>query len=174
MTLPSALRQGINASDWNMYPAERLIPESDAPCTRTSPDEGFSKPAATLSSVDLPQPVGPTTDTNSPSAIESETSFTAVYDPRAPAKVHVIRSSSTAAITLPVLRVGLPDERIVECRAEVDLARGHHRRLELRQDLVDVLGRLQRHLAVLGVADHVLEQALLVERRVAGLELGGH
>ena len=31
-----------------------------------------------LSSVDLPQPVGPTTDTNSPAAMVSEVSATAV------------------------------------------------------------------------------------------------
>ena len=34
----------------------------------TLPDDGASSPAATLSSVDLPQPVGPTTETNSPGA----------------------------------------------------------------------------------------------------------
>jgi hypothetical protein len=45
---------------------------------RVTPEEGLSRPAATLRSVDLPQPVGPTTETNSPAAIERSTSFTAV------------------------------------------------------------------------------------------------
>src|SRR2546421_201509 len=58
------------------------MPASGSPKTRTSPAVGRSNPAATLRSVDLPHPVGPTTETNSPSAIASETSFTAVYEPR--------------------------------------------------------------------------------------------
>jgi hypothetical protein len=41
------------------------------------PDEGETRPAATLSNVDLPQPVGPTMATNSPSATESEARSTA-------------------------------------------------------------------------------------------------
>ena len=35
------------------------------------PADGCSSPTATFSSVDLPQPVGPTTDTNSPGAMRS-------------------------------------------------------------------------------------------------------
>ncbi|XQU70275.1 hypothetical protein OJJOAM_003006 [Cupriavidus sp. H18C1] len=54
------------------------MPVSGSPNTRTSPDDGASRPAPTLSKVDLPQPVGPTTETNSPGAIASETSLTAV------------------------------------------------------------------------------------------------
>ena len=48
------------------------------PNTDTLPCEGASRPAAMLSSVDLPQPVGPTTDTNSPAATVSEALATAV------------------------------------------------------------------------------------------------
>ena len=43
-----------------------------------APVLGLISPAATLSSVVLPQPVGPTIDTNSPSAISSEARSTAV------------------------------------------------------------------------------------------------
>ena len=42
------------------------------------PADGASSPAATFSSVDLPQPVGPTIATNSPSATDSEARSTAV------------------------------------------------------------------------------------------------
>ena len=49
-----------------------------APNTRTLPEDGINTPAPTLTSVDLPQPVGPTTDTNSPGAIASVVSATAV------------------------------------------------------------------------------------------------
>src|SRR6478672_11925203 len=150
------------------------MPARGFPSTRSSPELGLSSPAATLSRVDLPQPVGPTTETNSPSAMARVTSFTAVYEPLAPAKVQVMRSNSTAAVTSLVFRVRLFHEGIVEGRVHLDLPRGHHRGLELRQDLVYVLGRLQRHLPAFREADHVLEQPLLVERRVARLVLGGH
>ncbi len=43
-----------------------------------APDDGAISPAATLSSVDLPQPVGPTMATNSPSATLSVARSTAV------------------------------------------------------------------------------------------------
>src|SRR3954468_2487857 len=79
------------------------MPESGSLKTRNAPAEGRNKPAATLSSVDLPQPVGPTTETNSPSPTASVTSFTAVYAPAPPpraAKVQVIRSNSIAAMAL--------------------------------------------------------------------------
>ena len=45
---------------------------------RVAPAEGCSSPAATLSSVDFPQPVGPTTETNSPGATRSVVSRMAV------------------------------------------------------------------------------------------------
>src|SRR5260221_4069735 len=55
------------------------MPASRVPKTVTAPAEGWSKPAATLSSVVLPHPVGPTTETNSPSPTRSVVSRTAVY-----------------------------------------------------------------------------------------------
>ena len=73
-----ALRQGISASVWNMYPARRLMPASGCPKTLTLPADGCSRPAAMFSSVDLPQPVGPTTETNSPARMCSVVSATAV------------------------------------------------------------------------------------------------
>ena len=54
------------------------MPVSGSPNTLTVPDDGCSKPAPTFSSVDLPQPVGPTTETNSPGAMRRVVSFTAV------------------------------------------------------------------------------------------------
>src|SRR6185437_12976884 len=125
------------------------MPASGSPSTRSVPEEGRSSPAATLSSVDFPQPVGPTTETNSPSPIASVTSRTAVYaaaGPR-PAKVQVMLSKETAAgmAPLPVFRVGLLHKGVVERPVQVHLAGLHHRRLELVEHLVDVLGRLERH-----------------------------
>ena len=54
------------------------MPASGSPNTSTVPLLGASRPAATLSSVLLPQPVGPTTETNSPAPTASVTSRTAV------------------------------------------------------------------------------------------------
>src|SRR5712691_9517194 len=55
------------------------MPASRVPWTVTAPAEGWSNPAATLSSVVLPHPVGPTTETNSPSPTSNVVSRTAVY-----------------------------------------------------------------------------------------------
>ncbi|MNI81321.1 hypothetical protein D3C73_1379240 [compost metagenome] len=54
------------------------MPDKGWPKTFTCPLDGASKPAPTLSKVDLPQPVGPTTDTNSPGAMARLVSLTAV------------------------------------------------------------------------------------------------
>src|SRR5687768_3931412 len=48
-----------------------LGPSIAWPSTRTFPRSGFSKPVRISSSVDLPQPEGPTIATNSPSRIFS-------------------------------------------------------------------------------------------------------
>src|SRR5205807_10636993 len=47
--------------------------------TRTAPEVGGSRPATTLSSVDLPQPLGPTIATNAPAGTDSEISSIARY-----------------------------------------------------------------------------------------------
>src|SRR5258706_15810236 len=106
------------------------MPACGSPNTRSRPPDGLSNPATTLTSVDLPHPVGPTTRTNSPSPIASERSFTAVYGaaPACDAMVTATRTNSTAApMALFVFRVGLPNEGIAERGGEVDLSRGHHR-----------------------------------------------
>jgi len=54
------------------------MPVSSSPKTLILPEDGCSSPAPTLSKVDLPQPVGPTTETNSPGAMASVVSATAV------------------------------------------------------------------------------------------------
>ncbi len=55
-----------------------VIPETGRPCTRTWPAETVSSPATRVSVVDLPQPVGPTTAQNSPSATDMSRSRRAV------------------------------------------------------------------------------------------------
>src|SRR5450756_1739306 len=55
-------------------------PVTELPITRTSPAEGLARPVIRFSVVDLPQPVGPTTATNSPRATVILKSRRAVMD----------------------------------------------------------------------------------------------
>src|SRR5258706_6037729 len=61
------------------------------------PEEGAISPAATLSRVDLPQPVGPTIATNSPAATASEASSTAAYVPPAASRNLTLTCESETA-----------------------------------------------------------------------------
>src|SRR5439155_18375248 len=67
-TLSITLRQGNSASVWNAKPMPGWMPWTGAPITRTCPADGAARPVTRFSVVDLPQPVGPTTATNSPRA----------------------------------------------------------------------------------------------------------
>src|SRR5215217_5170872 len=69
----------------------------------TLPVEGLSSPAATLSSVDFPQPVGPTIATNSPGKTRSSIPRTAVYVPPFTAKVIAKSRSATAVVSIVTL-----------------------------------------------------------------------
>jgi hypothetical protein len=60
------VRHGINRSFCGMYPNRPSSLSIGFPSTRTAPVEGSIKPARMLKSVDLPQPEGPTIETNSP------------------------------------------------------------------------------------------------------------
>ena len=62
----STVRQGKSSSFCNIYPKEFSFP-GGFPCTRMLPAVGESSPAASESTVVLPQPEGPITATNSPS-----------------------------------------------------------------------------------------------------------
>src|SRR5271155_1545338 len=60
-TLSSVVRHGSNNGFWNMNPVRR-----PAYGRVIWPPEGFTSRAIALSKVDLPQPLGPRSDTNSP------------------------------------------------------------------------------------------------------------
>ena len=78
MTLDSTVRQGKTASCWKTKPTSVPMPRTGSPPTRTSPSVGSSRPLTRVSVVDLPQPVGPTTATNSPRPTVRSSSRTAV------------------------------------------------------------------------------------------------
>src|SRR6266581_1632083 len=58
-TFPIAVRQGNSAYSWNTTPRSADAPFTCVPSTRTRPAVGCTKPAIIPSSVDLPQPDGP-------------------------------------------------------------------------------------------------------------------
>ncbi len=59
------------------------MPAISCPLNRTVPDVGFSKPVSTLTSVVLPAPFGPTIDSSSPRATDSDTPSSATKLPYA-------------------------------------------------------------------------------------------
>src|SRR5436190_4351750 len=69
-TFSSALSHGRSAApaSWKNMTRSLPAPRTGTPSNSTSPPEARSKPARILSSVDLPQPEGPTRQTNSPGA----------------------------------------------------------------------------------------------------------
>src|SRR5213594_4100134 len=77
-TLRWAVRHGNSwAKSWNTTPRSKPRPVTGLPPISTSPFVGWRNPATMLSSVVLPQPLRPTTHTNSDSAISMVTSRSA-------------------------------------------------------------------------------------------------
>ncbi|CFP57268.1 Uncharacterised protein [Bordetella pertussis] len=81
-TLSSTFCQGSRVACWNTMPTSRRGPSMACPRSSATPAEGLSRPAATLSRVDLPQPEGPSMDRNSPSATVVLNPSSAVVGPR--------------------------------------------------------------------------------------------
>jgi hypothetical protein len=66
-TLLMMFRHGSSSAFWNTMPTSPWGSVTLLPSTWISPDVGARRPEISLSSVDLPQPDGPTTTKNSPS-----------------------------------------------------------------------------------------------------------
>src|SRR5215207_3391786 len=67
------MSQGNRAGSWNMTRRCWPGPVTRCPSARTSPLSGLVRPAMMSRSVDLPQPLGPRRQTNSPSDTLSDT-----------------------------------------------------------------------------------------------------
>src|SRR5882672_10105401 len=67
------------------------------PPIRTQPESGASRPATTRSSVDLPQPDGPSSTTNSPSRAVSERQSTATLSPKRLVTPSIVNSDASGA-----------------------------------------------------------------------------
>src|SRR5262249_7889114 len=77
-TLARTVIHGNNRYCWNMTPRCGLGPSTISPPRLISPVVGRSIPAIMLSSVDFPQPLGPTRATNSPTPTLNDTSCNAM------------------------------------------------------------------------------------------------
>ena len=78
---------GKMCTSWNARAIPRLasstgpMPAMSSPLKRTTPAVGFRSPVSTFTRVVLPAPLGPTIDTSSPSAIDSDTPSSATNSP---------------------------------------------------------------------------------------------
>ena len=80
------VRHGKIAISWNTTPRSRPGPRTSLPSQVMVPSLGLMKPAMALSSVVLPQPLGPTSVTNSPAQIVMSTRPVACTGPSAVSK----------------------------------------------------------------------------------------
>ena len=80
----SVLRQGSRFGAWKAMPAILSGPATLAPPTAMVPAWGNCSPVTSFIKVDLPQPDGPTTAANSPSAMERVSLSTAMTPPCPP------------------------------------------------------------------------------------------
>src|SRR6185369_7610056 len=73
--------QGNKAYCWNTTPRSSPGPVTGRPSSSASPEVGRLSPPSRSSSVDLPQPLGPTSTKNCPLWISKVTSDSAVTSP---------------------------------------------------------------------------------------------
>src|SRR6185295_4166997 len=99
--LRSRSSQGKSDGCWKMNIPVRRGSRTGSPSTRTSPRSGRSKPASTPRSVDLPQPDGPITATNSPSATSKLRSSSTCTGPPRVSKVFEIDRTSILGLIAP-------------------------------------------------------------------------
>src|SRR5437667_5210847 len=90
-----------------------LTPRTNWPSNRTSPPSGGSRPAMMLKSVDFPQPMNPTTETNSPRSTASVTFSSTQRSARATRNVFETDDTSrNATLCSPQSRLGQPHQAV--------------------------------------------------------------
>src|SRR5438105_2940923 len=75
--LPLTVSHGNRLGSWNINPRSALGSEMGLEPTSSSPEVGESRPAMRRRRVDLPQPLGPISDTISPARTVSDIPFRA-------------------------------------------------------------------------------------------------
>ena len=119
-TFSSAVMVGTRWNDWKTMPmllprtsasSSSLRPMKSWPATRTEPDVARSRPAMIISSEVLPEPLGPTTATDSPGAMPTSTPLRISTGPARLASVsETPRKAMTGSATIRkrLLPEGLP------------------------------------------------------------------
>src|SRR5437899_4540890 len=98
-----------------------LTPRTRSPSSRTSPSSGGTSPAMMLSSVDFPQPMNPTTETNSPRSTASVTFSSTHRSARSMRNVFETDDTSrNATLCRPQSRFRQPHESIEREPDEAD------------------------------------------------------
>ena len=86
--LASTLRQGSSAGSWKTNPSSlsRCASIGSSPKIEIEPELGACRPAISRSSEVLPQPLGPTSETNWPAGMLNEVGATASSGPPSAAR----------------------------------------------------------------------------------------
>src|SRR5262245_1386966 len=134
-TLPATSDHGISVGSWNTKPMACVPCAPAAPrATSTVPNVWDANPASSRSAVDLPQPDGPSSETNSPRATSRSSGPSAatplsyvLVTPRRRTARPVIPASATERIassvmTASVLRPQIETDRLVDEAQRVGLA----------------------------------------------------
>src|SRR5215470_3281526 len=107
MMFSMTVRHGRSTAFWKTMPISERGAHTGSPATRTSPSVGDISPARMRRSVLLPQPLGPTSDTNSPCSMPSETERSAWISPSSTSKVLATPSSSMKLIAPELWRAAV-------------------------------------------------------------------
>ena len=115
--LSATVSEGNRAKRWNTTVRRGPAGPAGLPSTRTSPPLGASSPAAIIISVDLPQPEGPTTVTNSPLPMARSHGSSAATSPPCVRKVLETARISILGVTLNTLQTAVARSPIVHASA---------------------------------------------------------
>src|SRR4051794_38402876 len=130
-----------------MASSSSLLPTSGSPASETSPSVGVSSPATMFRSVDLPQPDGPITATNSAGVIEKSTPRSARTG--APSDSNVLRNPCVSTTNPPAMATSLICQSSFHVVEHVDAVRPHRRVPTFDRRLIE------RHALDLGVQRRV-------------------
>src|ERR1700680_2405899 len=134
MTLPITSSQGNSAGSWNITIRSRPGSLIGLPSANTCPLSGFSRPAMILSSVVLPQPLGPTRQRKPPTPTCSETASSARTSPLRPVKNRFETRSTASFAGTTFSNSSLMDIKIERLNA-AEISYYSSRRLEKPRDI---------------------------------------
>src|SRR5688572_7286064 len=120
----STVRQGRMANSWKTTPRSRPGPVTGRPSTSTLPRVGVTRPARMPSSVDLPQPLGPTMVRNSPAGTSRSRPSRASTRSRVNGLTYSCPRPRRAILAVTAGAAPAPSGRRLEVREELRVALG--------------------------------------------------